>query len=122
MPKAESKTGSLSDEKRAQFCDNHQLIIAHTQYWVDSVIVRLNICPFAKAEVQAKRIHYHVESANDVATYLQRLLEKMRQLDNDSSIATTLMVFADPQLDFYQYLDLVSQSEQLLADEGYEGI
>ena len=68
---------SLIDNKREQFKDDHQAIISQTKKWVDTVIVRLNICPFAKAEVQAQRIDYHVEQANDSDVYLQHLLQKM---------------------------------------------
>ena len=113
---------SLIDNKREQFKDDHQAIISQTKKWVDTVIVRLNICPFAKAEVQAQRIDYHVEQANDSDVYLQHLMQKMQHLDADSDIATTLVIFADAQLDFYQYLDLVAKSEILLAEQGYEGI
>lgn len=101
---------------------NIDSIISQTKQWVDNVIVRLNICPFAKAEVESQRIHYQVEQAASFNQYLETLWQQCVKLDNTPDIATTLIVFSDPALDFEQYLDLVEFSEQKLISEGYEGV
>lgn len=109
-------------EKRRRFSNNHPAIIAHTKAWIDKVIVRMNICPFAKAEVQAQSIHYQVISPARFNKYLDKLWDACQQLDNDSTIATTLLIFSDPEMDFDQYLDLVDCAQQQLANDNYEGI
>jgi hypothetical protein len=102
--------------------DKPSLMITQTKVWVDEVIVRLNICPFAKAEVQAQSIHYLVEAKASFNHYLETLWQQCVHLDNHADTATTLIIFSDPQMDFDQYLDLVEFSEQKLISEGYEGI
>jgi hypothetical protein len=108
-------------ENRCRFADNHAAIISHTKAWVDKVIVRMNICPFAKAEVQAQTIHYLVIPLARFNNYLDRLWDACQQLDKDSSIATTLLIFSDPEMDFDQYLDLLTCAQQQLANDNYEG-
>ncbi|WP_435273742.1 DUF1415 domain-containing protein [Psychrobium sp. nBUS_13] len=108
-------------ENRCRFADNHAAIISHTKAWVDKVIVRMNICPFAKAEVQAQTIHYLVIPPARFNNYLDRLWDACQQLDKDSSIATTLLIFSDPEMDFDQYLDLLTCAQQQLANDNYEG-
>jgi len=102
--------------------DCPEQIITQTQVWVDNVIVRLNICPFAKAEVQAQTIHYQVIEPSTFNQYLEALWQACVNLDNNAGIATTLIILSDPNMDFDQYLDLVEFSEQKLTSEGYDGI
>jgi len=102
--------------------DQPDVLISQTKKWVDDVIVRLNICPFAKAEVQSQRIHYQVVNKSSFNTYLETLWQQCVKLDQTPAIATTLIIFSDPNMDFDEYLDLVEFSEQKLESEGYEGI
>lgn len=102
--------------------DLPEIITTQTKVWVDDVIVRLNICPFAKAEVQAQTIHYCVAEKSTFNQYLETLWQECVNLDNNNDIATTLIIFSDPDMDFDQYLDLVEFSEQKLTSEGYDGV
>mgnify|MGYP006133261115 CR=1 FL=1 len=110
-----------SVEKRREFADNHAAIIDHTKTWVDKVIVRMNICPFAKAEVQAQSIQYLVVPPARFNCYLDKFWDACQQLDNDATIATTLMIFSDPEMDFHQYLDLLDCAQTQLANDNYLG-
>jgi len=44
------------------------------------------------------------------------------KLDADPDIATTLLIFAPGFTDFDDYLDLLTLAEQLILEQGYEGI
>lgn len=108
--------------KRREFSNDSTAIIAHTKAWVDKVIVRLNICPFAKAEVEAQSIHYQVLAPANFNTYLDKFYDACLQLDTSADIATTLLIFSDDKLDFDQYLTLIDSAQQQLINDGYEGI
>jgi len=101
--------------------DQPQVMINQTKKWVDDVIVRLNICPFAKAEVQSQRIHYQVANKSSFNNYLETLWQQCVKLDDTPEIATTLILFSDPDMDFDEYLDLVDIAQQKIESEGYEG-
>lgn len=107
---------------RYQFSDSKEKMIVHTKQWVDRVIVRLNICPFAKAEVQAQSIHYKVQDKASDDEVMQSLLAECKALDQDASRATTLFILNMPALGFYSYLDLLDLAESTLVAHGYEGV
>ena len=97
-------------------------VIAATQQWLRSFIVELNICPFAKREMERNTIKFQVASASKIAQALEILLIELRYLDNNPSTETTLLIFPTLFGDFFHYLDFIDYAELLIREEGYEGI
>jgi len=62
------------------------------------------------------------EADTDPETCLHQLIGECVRLDNDSNIATTLIIYSHGFSDFYAYLDFLALAEALLAAQGYEGI
>ncbi|MCC2614622.1 DUF1415 domain-containing protein [Aestuariibacter halophilus] len=98
-----------------------QNAIEATRHWVVEVVVGLNLCPFAKREVQRDTIAYQVVHGDSQAA-LEALLNACQQLDNDSSIETTLLIFPTDFGDFDDYLDLLAMADHMLDYGGYRGI
>ncbi len=113
---------SESKAARFRFVGDPEAIITQTKQWVDRTIVRLNICPFAKAEVQAQTIHYYVQENAPNEQIIENLLTQCIELDQNDARATTLFILNIPSLGFYSYLDLLELAEQCLVNNGYEGI
>jgi len=99
-----------------------QNIIDQTQCWVETVIVGNNFCPFAKREIERDSIRYHVKHNIDLESALQAVIDECVHLDDNESIETTLLIFAEDFKDFDDYLELVELGENLIADQGYEGV
>ncbi len=97
-------------------------IITQTKKWITDVVVGLNFCPFAAREMKQNTIRYVVENSEEEEDVLALLLQECKNLDEDKSIETTLLIFPQSFADFTAYLDLVSLSEDLIVGEGYEGI
>jgi len=97
-------------------------IIKQCQKWVESVIIRFNICPFAKAEIEQQTVDYHVVKQGSLERYVSALLDQCQRLDQQSEISTSLVIYPDPELDFDSYLELLMISEHVMADAGYDGI
>ncbi|WP_432454277.1 MULTISPECIES: DUF1415 domain-containing protein [unclassified Agarivorans] len=92
-----------------------------THQWLQSFVVKYNICPFAKREVERGSIRYKIVDSDDIEAQLATLLEECQILDTQPEIETTLFII--PQLsDFYDYLDFVDWSEGLLGEQGYNGV
>nr|WP_297460117.1 DUF1415 domain-containing protein [uncultured Halomonas sp.] len=93
-----------------------------TRRWVEHFVVGLDICPFARRELERNSIRYVTLSAASFERALLGLIDECRRLDADASIETTLIVLTDGVEGFEDYLDLLDLAEALLADQGYEGI
>lgn len=99
-----------------------QHIINATQNWLTSFVIAYNICPFAHREQQRGSIRYQATTNPSPETALETLIQACEYLDTHPETATTLLIFANAFADFDDYLDLVAIAEQLLIDQGYEGI
>jgi len=97
-------------------------VIESTQHWVKNVVVKYNICPFAKKELDRGSIRYCEENAADMEVVLERLIKECQLLDEDQSIETTLLILDGACKDFESFLDLVYLANHLLEMNKYEGI
>lgn len=99
-------------------------VIEETQNWIKSVIVGLNFCPFAARVVIQNSIHYCVvtdEAIEDKAA-LKILESEFKRLDDEPTIETGFVIFADSYNDFDDYLTLVHKTNRLITKLGYDGI
>ncbi len=101
---------------------DNQDIIQQTQCWVREFIIGHNICPFAKQALETDSIHYEVFEGSDITESLQRLLLLCAIMDKDSKVETSLFIYASDLTDFFQYLDVLDVANNLLIEQGYEGI
>lgn len=99
---------------------NRTEVINHTINWLIKVVVGLNFCPFAKREVDKGSIRYSVEDGN-MKKCLQTLIKECDILNSDTEVETTLLIFPEGFESFDTFLDLVDLSNDLLAEQGYEG-
>lgn len=99
-----------------------QAMITHTRNWVEKVIMKYNICPFARKEVEKGAIRYVIAEANDTASVLQLLLNECHLLSEQDEIETTLFIMPTGFEGFYGFLDVVEMANDLLELEGYEGV
>jgi hypothetical protein len=97
-------------------------LIAQTTRWIETVIVANNFCPFAAREVQRDSIRYRVVRDSAPEPGLLAVGEECLRLDDDPDTETTLVVFPDAFAEFYDYLDFVAIAEELLLEQGYEGV
>ncbi|MBA2656300.1 MAG: DUF1415 domain-containing protein [Tatlockia sp.] len=97
-------------------------IIQHTKNWLQSFIIDLSICPFAKHEVEKNSLRMQVSGTSKVKEALEELMLEVRLLDSQCKIETTLLILPKVTKDFFDYLDFLDLAERLMQDCGYEGI
>ncbi|MRG43497.1 DUF1415 family protein [Chitinophaga sp. SYP-B3965] len=97
-------------------------IIAQTKNWIREVVVGCNFCPFAAKELKQDTIHYEVVQTTGLNAARLAFLAECVRLDNDESIATTMLIFPDAFPVFLDYLELVDAVEKMLRQKGYRGI
>ena len=97
-------------------------IVAATKNWLSSFIIGYNICPFAKRVFEQEQIRYQVLAEDDIVDCLESLLSECHYLDANPATETTLLILANAGRNFDDYLDLLAMAEQLLIEQGYEGV
>lgn len=93
-----------------------------TKKWLSGVIIDLGLCPFAKKEFDADRIHYAVIKGDDRTDHLEQIILQCAALDKDMERETSLLIFPDALSDFEDYLDFLDIATALLEAQGYIGI
>ena len=101
---------------------NTDEIISRTRCWLRSVVVALNFCPFAKRELERDTIRFVVCDATTLALCVEKVFEECLHLDSDTSVATTLIIFSQGLRSFDDFLDCADVADQLLTQQGYDGI
>jgi hypothetical protein len=97
-------------------------VIEQTKNWIKVLVVGCNFCPFASRVVKQQSIHYRVEHTITQSAGKDALLEECKRLDNDPSIATTLLIFPEAFPVFEDYLDFVFSAEKMMKQKRYNGI
>jgi len=97
-------------------------VIARVQAWLKDVVIGLGLCPFAKPEFDAGRIHYAVVCPVTVEDCIAAVIAECRALDKTPSRETSLVIIPEGLDDFQDYLDVIAAAETELKSRGYEGI
>jgi hypothetical protein len=96
--------------------------VKETKHWLQRIVIGLNLCPFAKKELDEGRVRIVCSVERGHEPLLVELLAECQRLDAEPSIGTTLLVYPESLADFDSYLDVVGMAEELLRMEGYEGV
>lgn len=100
---------------------NQQAITA-VQHWLDSVVVELNLCPFAARELQKGSVRFAVSEARTEEQLLMSLEAELNLLGRDDSIETTLLIHPAVLADFFDYNQFLDVVDALLVEKQLEGV
>jgi hypothetical protein len=97
-------------------------IIEDVRRWLESFIIELNLCPFAKRELVKDRIRFSLSLTESSEQLLVSLLEELQILESDSEVETTLLVHPNVLQDFDDFNQFLDLADALILQEGYSGI
>ncbi|MDH3608055.1 MAG: DUF1415 domain-containing protein [Gammaproteobacteria bacterium] len=97
-------------------------IIQFTQQWVESFVVELNLCPFAKRELINNRVRFSVTEAITEEQLLETLQIELELLNNNTLIETTLLIHPRVLQDFYDYNQFLNFADSLLLEMELVGV
>jgi len=100
----------------------NNLTLSTVKAWVDSVVVELNLCPFAKRELARNRVRFVVTTARTETALLSALQKELELLAQNNLYETTLLIHPDVLQDFTDYNQFLQIADNLLQDQGLEGI
>ena len=99
-------------------------VIDRTRRWISSMVIGLNLCPFARRVFDAGAIRLVVSSANDVSTLLAQLDHELTSLASTpiKTFETTLLIHPLVLGDFLDYNDFLGIADRRIAELGLEGV
>jgi len=97
-------------------------VIRQTVDWIQRFVVDLNLCPFARRELETGRVRFAVSRDRDAAALVTTLRRECHTLLADERIETTFLIHPDALRDFLAYNDCLDEVDRLLRSEGLEGV
>lgn len=96
----------------------------HIRNWLDSFVVGLNLCPFARPLLGAAKLRVAICASSDKAELRNAFLQELDllQRSTEQDIATTLLAFPNALRDFADYLWFLDDAQELLLEAGLEGV
>ncbi len=100
----------------------HEDIIKPVRQWVESVVIDLNLCPFAKRELVKNRVRFTVSDAVTEEQLLEDLKTELELLNTNEAIETTLLIHPKVLQEFYDYNQFLNYVDDLLDQMELDGI
>jgi uncharacterized protein len=103
---------------------DRQAVIEATRRWIESVVIGLNLCPFARRVFEGGKIRYVVSEARDARGLLADLTSEIAALVDcpAEEVETTLLIHPLALGDFLDYNDFLGDVEQLIDELGQSGV
>lgn len=99
-------------------------VLRDMRHWLETAVIGLQLCPFAKAVHVRGQIHYVVSRMTDPTPLLQLLRRELRALAGmDAQLRdTTLVVLPDAFASFLDFNDFLGQGDDLLEALELDGV
>lgn len=99
-----------------------EAIIQSVKQWLETFVVGMNLCPFAKREVVNESVRFVSTRATSETKLLEALQAELELLNTDASIETTLLIHPQILQNFYDYNDFLLSTDDLLVKLNLEGV
>lgn len=99
-------------------------VVAATRRWISSVVIGLDLCPFAGRVFAADKVRYVVSAATDEGGLLKDLAGEVLALASSPAavVETTLLIHPHVLGAFLDYNEFLDAAERLLEDLGQRGV
>ena len=100
---------------------DHEHYIAPVRRWLETLVIGLNLCPFAKRELVKNRVRFFVSEATTDEQLQMDLEAELALMANDATIETTLLIHPAVLQDFFEYNQFINHTHRILKQLGYRG-
>jgi hypothetical protein len=100
-----------------------EAVVQATQRWLESAVIGLNLCPFARAVASSGRIRYCVSAAGSARSLRGDLENELRALaaSEPERVETTLLIHPWALQDFVAFNDFLAEADALVEELGLRG-
>jgi len=102
--------------------ESKDLCVKETIKWVRDFVIKLNLCPFAKHEMDKGSASIKASNAESLEEAMIAFMTEVETLNTNANIDTTLLVFPNCLKNFFEYLDFIDIAESTLKSKDYEGV
>lgn len=102
---------------------DRQAIIDNTRLWIESVVIGLNLCPFARRVFDSGLIRYVVTDVSDVESLRSVLSTELRLLNSTdiSQVETTILIHPNVLRGFLDFNDFLAEADRLIRTLKLQG-
>lgn len=99
-------------------------VIDGTRRWVETVVIGLNLCPFARRPFAAGLVRFAVTPATNEEELCRALTAELTSLvaTPRSTLETTLLIHPNVLADFLDYNDFLATADEVILDKRLGGI
>ena len=99
-------------------------VLAATRHWLESAVIGLNLCPFAKAVYVKNQVRLVVSQARHADDFLEELDRELDLLvaTPADEIDTTLLIHATLFDDFLDFNDFLEVADGVVEEHALEGV
>jgi uncharacterized protein len=98
--------------------------VAMTRQWLESVVIGLNLCPFARKPYLESRVRFvpvEASAPSGVLAALEGELAWLAEPDH-AEVETSILIVTNTLQDFYTYNDFLVPVDKLIWRLGFEGV
>ena len=101
---------------------NHQEVERRVENWLTSIVIDLNLCPFAQREYRKNSIRFKTSIASTEEDVVRDLVVELSLLKKHDDIETTLLILPNIFSDFAYFNDFLGFVDSLLDEMYLDGI
>lgn len=87
-----------------------------------SIVIGLNLCPFAQREYKQNKIRFNVSAASDEESIVKELVVELALLNKRDDIETSLLILPNALSDFLNFNDFLGFADELLQEMNLDGV
>ena len=93
--------------------------VTSTKAWIESFVIALNLCPFAKGPTDAGQVRFIVSHTSDLEKILLQFWEAIEFMERHSAkeVSNSFLIIPFAPKDFQDFLNITDLAEGLLIDQ-----
>ncbi|MFT6388030.1 MAG: hypothetical protein ACJAUP_001403 [Cellvibrionaceae bacterium] len=101
---------------------DNSTIKSAVEHWLQEVVIGLQLCPFAKAPMNKKKIRFIVSNANTEEQLNDDLIKECQHLDLEKNTETTLLICPYMLKDFFYFCQFLKWANTTLKKNQWQSI
>jgi hypothetical protein len=101
---------------------NAERVRIQTLHWIETIVIGLDLCPFARRSIDAARLRVEVSDVSSEGELANLFVAELRHLESTAgaNLDSTLIVHPLVFQDFIDFNDFLGVAEALLEAEGFQ--